>query len=116
MLQQGPSGRSARRRDITFAVAGAFLALAHGAHEGNLFALPADMAGERAMLAAERKRGQASIGIGANLATAFQNYSVASYQWNASWFAAFVDQAAAAGVFAGGFRAPGCVTTGQARY
>ena len=60
--------------------------------------LSADMAGVRAMLAAERKRGQASIGIGANLATAFQNYSVASYQWNASWFAAFVDQAAAAGV------------------
>jgi len=56
------------------------------------------MAGVRAMLAAERKRGQASIGIGANLATAYQNYSVASYQWNASWFAAFVDQAAAAGV------------------
>ena len=50
------------------------------------------------MLAAERKRGQASIGIGANLATAYQNYSVASYQWNASWFAMFVDQAAAAGV------------------
>ena len=52
--------------------------------------LAADMAGVRAMLAAERKRGQASIGIGANLATAYQNYSVASYQWNASWFATFV--------------------------
>ena len=49
----------------------------------------------RALFGGRRCGYNFGVGIGANLATAYQNYSVASYQWNASWFATFVDQAAA---------------------